>query len=149
MSLTAWQVQEAMGRAALVYELLEVEQRIRATGGSIEKLEDPGVAGLSDDDREALQEQRREELENLMRRQAEIVETLWGAGAVAGEKSWQDEVRELDREGALVAVEQILRRRPEVSPPEDVDAMNLDELHTWLVAKIGELPEEERKGWTR
>lgn len=151
MPLTQGQIQEAMGRAGLVYELLEVEARIERAEGTRKHRESqlPLASHLKRPTLEAERDQATEVRDRYLRRMEEIIELLWGEGAKPGEKSWQEEVRELDREQALLAVEQLLRRRPEVTPPDDVDEQKIGWIHNWLVAKIGELPKEERTGWTR
>lgn len=157
MTLTKGQIEEGMGRAGYVYELLEVEARARRLGEAIDDLkaqkqaaEHGGEEYADDVDVVAEQIRAREgDLQRLIARSIEIAELLWGPGAKPGEPSWQEEVQALPRERALVAVEQVLRRRPEVTPPEDVDAMHLDEIQNWLLEKIAELPEDERNAWTQ
>ena len=138
MTLTKGQIEEAMGRAALVYELLEVERRAAEAASLMDRAEDSSVETLAEGD-----------FHCLTARAQKITEMLWGDGAEIGEKTWQEKLKELSREQALVAIEQVLRRRPEVTPPEDVDSWTVDQMQTWLVEKIAELPEEERSGWTR
>jgi hypothetical protein len=155
MTLTKGQIEEAMGRAGLVYELLEVEARIERGEALITSVKQKLKIAIASrrpeerDDLESKLENVEEGFQRLTARLLEITELLWGDRAADQEIGWRREVLALNRERALLAVEQVLRRRPEVSPPEDVDAMNLDEIRSWLVAKIGELPEEERSAWTR
>lgn len=157
MTLTKGQIEEAMGRAAYVYELLEVEARTLSLGDVVDDLRAKKQAAEHGgeeyaDDVAVLEQQisdREGERQRLTARSIEIAEILWGPGAEPGEKTWQEKVRALPREQALVAIEQVLRRRPEVTPPEDADEWTAEQMREWLVQKISELPEDERNAWTR
>lgn len=157
MTLTKGQIEEGIGRAGYVYELLEVEARARRLGEAIDDLKakkqaaEHGDEEYADDVAVFLEQIRAGEgdLQRLLARSIEIAELLWGPGAKPGEPNWQEEIRALPREKALVAVEQVLRRRPEVSPPEEIDTWELEEIRQWLLEKIGQLPADERNAWTQ
>lgn len=150
MKLTKGQIEEAMGRAGLVYELLEVEARLEAIGRQIADLTERETTPKSEEDFVAtveLKEAREQDLARLAARVREISDLLWAPDS--SPQGWVEKLTSLSREKALVAVEQVLRRRPEVTPPENMDEWDVAQIRDWLVEKVRELPEEERDAWTR
>ena len=155
--LSTPQVEEALGRAALVFELQEVEARSLSLVDLIEERQGEKAAADSGAELDGGEEARRleleiegrqDELDRLVNRARAITDALWGE-ETEQPPDWRQEIRALDRPGAIRVLEHFLRRYPQVTPPEDVDNLDLAELQAWLLDKIGALPEQERTGWSR
>jgi hypothetical protein len=155
MALTQGQVHEALGRAALVYELLEVEKRTGGCEAAISRLEGEidfyeGGRGGDEDELarlEAANVARVGELERLRARRTSILTTLWGPDSEPGRKGWREQIEDIDsRELGLVAVERLLQAHPEITPP-DAEAWTLDRIVEWLIGAVGVLPQDERESW--
>jgi hypothetical protein len=155
VTLSKGQIEEAMGRAALVTELNEIERRMAGLGQTAQKLGTQVQLAASEKkaDAEAEYQGKLTECERMAEqlavRREEILSLLWHPESDEEPRTWQEKLQALPREEALLTVEAVLRRRPEVSPPENVDAWELTSIRDWLVEKIGELPEDERDAWTR
>lgn len=151
MTLSKGQIEEAMGRAALVAELNEVEQRLNGITGTIKQLKiEANQPGESGEEAKKVVVEASVMGEQLSARREAILTLLWHPEPENEEpKTWQEKLQALPREEALVTVEAVLRRRPEVSPPEGVDEWEPPDIRDWLIEKIGELPEDERDAWTR
>jgi len=156
MTLTKGTIEEAMGRAALVYELNAVEARMQGLGPTLKHLR--GQVEVARDQRrpdeqsdlEGKAAECDEMLQQLSARREAILSLLWHPDADAEPPpNWEDKVRNAPREELLRAVENVLRRRPEVTPPEGFEDWAPRPLRDWLLCKIGELPEEERDAWIR
>ena len=121
MRLTKGQIEEALGRAALVEELRYIQTAI----------DEDGYVGPF--------------AERMKARAEEIAQLLWGETEASAD--WREKIENASRGEAKQAIELLLRRRPEVTPPEDVEEWTLDQMVEWLIEKIGELPEGERDAW--
>jgi hypothetical protein len=158
--LTKGQIEQALGRAALIEELRELEVRMPVAGEGIKELKAmEGSADLADKVAAGKHlEEVEQAFENFNRRRTEIMELLWHGTEETG-PSWRQKIEALPREEIGLVVELILKRRPEVTPPPFIssdefasaadDSEVVAEARRWAVEKIAELPEEERDTWTR
>lgn len=138
MKLKRGQIEEAVGRAALIYELETVEDRLDRACSTIEEApEDLDVDPMI------------VEREMLTKRLGELLRLLWGPDDPEEGGGWRVRIENLPREEALLVVEALLAKHGEITPLEDADSKPLHEIVEWLLEKIEALPEEERDAWTR
>lgn len=129
-------IEQALGRAALIFELGDVEERIERILKA-----DHGFTPAEQAQREADQEFA----EILNARRSEILATLWPGDDVEPEPTIAEEIEALDGPSIELAVRELLRRHPEITPPSE--DLELDAAKAWLLDRINRLPREEREGW--
>lgn len=124
--LSSATIEQALGRAAMIFELDAIEQRIE---GIMER------ADSSDVDREFA--------EVLNGHRTELLATLWGPDEP--EPTIAEEIEALTPTDLGLAIRELLRRHPEISPPDE--DLSLDDARLWLLERINRLPREERESW--
>lgn len=150
MSLSGATIQQAIGRACLVYELEAVERRAAEAVRAVDDLDDRRrelAKGGNDEAKRtvaAALDERQAELGRLMGRAQQINGLLWGPERA---ETLEERLSSLDGRGLDDQAERLLQVHPEITIVANFEGLTVHEKREYLAEKIRKLPEEEQAQW--